>query len=364
MDAEAVSASHAADDCPSTTPSASELKAQGNEAYQGQDVARAVELWNKALRRHVEDMHAGGPGSMSPLSPESMALERSLYLNLAQGYLKLEEPDKALRACQVVLSENKTDAKAVYRAAEALWALERQAEAVGVLESFLQLEADNVDAKRLLLKIKTAQKAEAKKQKAVAQRMCAAAGAFSDDRPAPSRPPDERLGQIAAGGHAIAAGLELGELAAKAARLRAEKRAAREAAAARGEPEVPPVPEVVDLDAFAAKCMARSRKYTEFVTKNRKLQETSRRSAKLTWLRSGNEQGGFDAFVDPLRDELKEIEERDRLSATSGDPNDNMVQEDVTEAVGHSLPGAAHEASSADSAVQASMAEAAMDEMD
>eukprot|EP00929_Paragymnodinium_shiwhaense_P066603 TRINITY_DN33412_c0_g1_i3.p1 TRINITY_DN33412_c0_g1~~TRINITY_DN33412_c0_g1_i3.p1 ORF type:complete len:125 (+),score=42.04 TRINITY_DN33412_c0_g1_i3:211-585(+) len=103
---------------------------------------------------------------MSPLSPESMALERSLYLNLAQGYLKLEEPDKALRACQVVLSENKTDAKAVYRAAEALWALERQAEAVGVLESFLQLEADNVDAKRLLLKIKTAQKAEAKKQKA------------------------------------------------------------------------------------------------------------------------------------------------------------------------------------------------------
>lgn len=77
----------------------------------------ALGFWNRALRAHIDLMKAGVPlgSSASPLSPESRDLERSLYLNLAQGYLKTGEPGRALRACQVVTLEHRDDAKVVTR---------------------------------------------------------------------------------------------------------------------------------------------------------------------------------------------------------------------------------------------------------
>ncbi|CAE8713511.1 unnamed protein product, partial [Polarella glacialis] len=87
--------------------SAAELKARGNEAYGRGDCEASVAFWNQAIRRHVSEMQEGS----SCLGKDSQNLERSIYLNLAQGYLKLGDPGKALRACQVVLTESPTDAK-------------------------------------------------------------------------------------------------------------------------------------------------------------------------------------------------------------------------------------------------------------
>jgi len=325
QDAQASSAVHegeeSADDvgqagsCTVDVPAA-DLKALGNEAYQKQDVQTAVDLWNKALRKHVDEMQ--NDEGLSPLSPECQALERSLYLNLAQGYLKLGEPGKALRACQVVLMDNKTDPKACYRAAEACLALNKEDEAETCLNRLLEADPAHTEAKRLLQKMKAQQRVEKQKQKDVAKKMCAGASGFAEDRPvaAPAIRDSaaHRLATIEnmANGPALAQGLALGDMAAKAAQDR-EKRMAAQA-------EGPlPEPSVMDFDAFRAKALGRSKKYSAFIDKNKKKQDVAKRSVKLAWLRTGQESGAFNSFEGSLKDELREIEETDMKAAQLGD---------------------------------------------
>lgn len=86
---------------------AADLKAQGNAAYGRGEVEEALRLWNLAIRAHVQVVAtysiAVGCQELSDgkaCSEESSQLERAIYLNLAQGYLKLQDGERALRACK------------------------------------------------------------------------------------------------------------------------------------------------------------------------------------------------------------------------------------------------------------------------
>jgi len=286
----------------SDTYDAARLKIKGNEAYSQGDLHASVDLWNQAIRRHVDAMKAGiGP---SCLSDESRQLERSLYLNLAQGYLKLGEPAKALRACQVVIHENKDDSKARFRAAEACLQLKRFDEAEKTLSMFGGEEPPLPEVVKLRQRIRAARKAEADDAKKVAKRMVAGASGFSDDKPAPVENKGSRGSEHAmANLDIVAIGTDLAALAAEAAQAR-EKRMA--AAAAGGD--ALPVPAVHDTESFMAKALGRSQKYNAAIAKSRKQRETAQRSLKLDWLRSGRSGDGLEEFVSPLQAELRQIE--------------------------------------------------------
>eukprot|EP00930_Biecheleria_cincta_P084172 TRINITY_DN73660_c0_g1_i1.p1 TRINITY_DN73660_c0_g1~~TRINITY_DN73660_c0_g1_i1.p1 ORF type:complete len:335 (+),score=97.69 TRINITY_DN73660_c0_g1_i1:93-1097(+) len=284
------------------TYDAAELKLKGNEAYTQGDLQAAVDLWNQAIRRHVDAMKAGiGP---SCLSEASRQLERSLYLNLAQGYLKLGDPAKALRACQVVIHENKEDSKARFRAAEACLQLKRFEEAEKTLSMSGGEEPPPPEVVKLRQRIRAARKAEADEAKKIAKRMAAGASGFSDDKPAPvEKKASSGPGHTMANLDTVAIGTDLAALAAEAAQAR-EKRMA--AAAAEGGP--PPVPAVHDTESFMAKALGRSQKYNAAIAKSRKQRETAQRSLKLDWLRSGRSGDGLEEFVSPLQAELRQIE--------------------------------------------------------
>lgn len=305
------------------TQSPEELKARGNELYRGQDVQGAVELWNLALRAHVEAMMPGGPGP-SPLSEESQALERSLYLNLAQGYLRLGQPERTLRACEVVIRDHRGDAKATYRKAEACLALKRFDDAAQALAELLEAEPGHAEATRLLGRVRAAEKADARHDREVARRMCAGASGYAAEKPA-AAPKGAPIGPGSAllhgaGMEQVAIGSDLADAAAEAARRRTER--------LEGGPP-PPEPTVTDLDAFRAKVMGRTSKMKSFMAKSRKQSETAQRSVRLDYLRGGGASslgacdgdgaeasaGSFDSFAETLREELRSIEAADAAAA-------------------------------------------------
>eukprot|EP00440_Ansanella_granifera_P015457 gb/GFBE01016803.1/.p1 GENE.gb/GFBE01016803.1/~~gb/GFBE01016803.1/.p1 ORF type:complete len:352 (+),score=100.66 gb/GFBE01016803.1/:1-1056(+) len=307
------------------TASAAELKAHGNEAYSRGDCQAAVDLWNRAIRQHVEAMKLGeGP---SCLSEESRQLERSIYLNLAQGYLKLDDAGKALRACQVVMHDHPGEAKAIFRAAEACLKLKRFEEGEKLLRPLLEAEPPMPEAVKLRLRLRAGKKEEADAAKKLAKRMSAGTSGFSDDKPPPAAaaqpsragipsPPMADLGTVTNGT----------DVAAEAAQA-ALRREQRMAAAASGETPLP-VPAVNDLESFMAKAMGRSQKYAAAAAKSRKQTEAAQRSVRLDWLRSGQDREGLANFVSPLQAELREIEEATSKAAKD---EEEAAEEDLDE---------------------------------
>mmetsp|Transcript_49236 Transcript_49236/g.107096 ORF Transcript_49236/g.107096 Transcript_49236/m.107096 type:complete len:359 (+) Transcript_49236:55-1131(+) len=291
---------------------ASELKAQGNEAYKREDVKVAVEYWNRALRRHIDAIEKGQEPAISEVS---QSLERSLYLNLAQGYLKLGQPERALRACQVVAMERPTDAKVCYRAAEACLDLKRHDDALQWLKKLLEAEPHQAEAARLLSRVQAARRTEAQRQKLIAQRMCAATEGFAEGRAAGAE--GNQAGALSSSSRGfldadplqVEGALDVASAAARAARAREERLSA---------PSLPE-PATRDLDAFRAKVAAKSRSYASFVDRSRKQREKSQQSVRLEWLRGGRDGTDFDTFAAPLRSELSALEEQDRAAAAAAE---------------------------------------------
>lgn len=285
-----------------------ELKQLGNGAYANGDVTSAVDFWNQALKLHVASMRPGKPlTTVSPWSDESRLLEKSLYLNLAQGHLRLEQPEKALRACYVVMHEHPDDLKAKYRAAEACLSLRRFDEAVKRLCEIRDAPdcEPNTTAgvQRLLQRAQAGQRQEVQRQRAVAKKMCAAASVFSEDRPPPRTKPlggsDSRAAACIAemDPKALESGLEIGDAVAKAAIIRNERIAAGPS---------PPVPKVHDADKFLERTLGKSRAYAARADKYRRKRNDAEHGVKLAWLRGGRSGHDFRCFADQWRSELEQ----------------------------------------------------------
>lgn len=297
------------------TLSAEELKALGNEAYQAKDVARAVEIWNQALRRYVEEMDlATGPDAAKALGPDSRLLEQSLYLNLAQGNLKLGEPQRALRACMVVIHDSPTNVKALYRAAEACLALLQFDKATEFLSKLLEVDDAHVEGRKLLQRVDVSKRAEAKKQRNAAKKMLAGAGGFSEGRGTEGNANSSLQAQLLAkmdqlDAENISAGLDIAEAAARAARERENAR----------NVEKLPEPSVTDLDAFHAKVTARTNKFNKYMDRSRRQRANAGHGLKLAWLRSGEDASRLGQFEASMREEARAIEEEDLARAAAED---------------------------------------------
>jgi len=151
------------------------MKQKGNEAFTEGDVCAAVEHWNSALKSCLK---ASSCGSVSTVS----AAEKALYLNLALGYLKLEQPSRALRATQCVLHEDPLTAKALYRSTEACIQMRDYQRAKIYIKPL-----EEVDKKSFLVldqKLRMAEKNEKKKESQMNKKMFAATQGISDTRKA------------------------------------------------------------------------------------------------------------------------------------------------------------------------------------
>jgi len=296
-------------------PTAAELKQAGNEAYLRQEVGLAVDLWNRALAQYVAEIRPGASRHVA-FSEESRLLESSLYLNLAQGHLKLGEPHRALRACEVVIKEEPSNIKALYRGSEALLALKDFSNATSWLAKLQEVDPENGDAKRLQSRLRSEQRHELEREKAAAKRMCSATAGFSEGRPAPKAQPDMPVSLERLQPENMAASLNIAEEAARAARGRQQDAADKNL----------PVPNVNDLDSFRAKVMGKTKKYGAFIDRSQKARSSAERSLKLAWLRGGGDGSGLDEFEAPLRSELQAIE-HEAIVANEADPNGDQVEE-------------------------------------
>jgi len=323
--------------------SAKELKEKGNNAYQHSDIEAAVALWNQAIRKHVSDLAPGSSTVRSSIH-EDRELERSIYLNLAQGYLKLDEPEKALRACKVVIHDHKDDIKARYRAAEACLALNKMSEAEQWLIPILELQPTHSQATRLLRQVKATRREEHEKQKAIAKKMYSAAAGFSEGRSG-SEVHDAFTGTLSHMNPAsIADGIDIADEVAAAARQRTAR-------LAQGKPL--PEPKVMDFDSFRAKALEHSRKYAAHAERSRKRCEDKQRSVHLTWLRRHPEGSDFNDFMAPLREEVRLISEEQA-----------QIQDAQSEEGDCGDSGSDQEVHVAEQAVVTASSKTSMDEMD
>lgn len=285
---------------------ASELKSHGNAAYSRNDVEEAVRLWNLAIRKHVQELSDG-----KPCDEEATTLERSIYLNLVQGYLKLGDGERALRACKVVLFTDQENDKARFRAAEACLQLGRSQEAEQWLSNL-----DLPEASKMLQRIRWKSRAEAAKdskqdaaaRKKLAEKMSAGLSGFSEDKPPPvpqesaPRAPMADLDTVS----------NMTDISAEVAQA-AKNRLARMEAAAEGEQPLPE-PTYTDFESFRAKAMKRSQKYSTAAERSRKQSEASQRSVRLDWLRQGHT-GHLEDFTSALREELQNIQDEEAAEA-------------------------------------------------
>jgi len=322
---------------PASASSASDFKAAGNDAYQRQDYTAAVESWNKALRQFVEEM-SPGKVDCSSLGTESRALERSLYLNLAQGYLKLAEPDRALRACVVVLQEDALNGKALFRAAEACLGLKNYDKAADWLAKLLEAEPAHPEGSRLLQRVEAERRAEARKQKAAARRMLGACEGYCDGRES-SQPalPDSvaHTMQRMENPMSLCQSVDIAQEAALAARQREQLQAAKAASGALPEPTV------VDLDAFRAKIAAKTQKFSKYMDRSKKQRENAGHGLKLAWLRSGEDAAKLGGFKEELRKEAGLIEAEEEAAAEAAareESAEEPIPQDSVELVDVDVP--------------------------
>lgn len=281
-------------------PTAAEFKTLGNASYKRGDVAEAVDFWGRALRAFVEN------GESHDLTLGSMEFEQSLYLNLAQGHLKLGEAEKAMKACHVVLQDAPTNEKALYRLAEATMMRNDLKAAADWLGKLLDASPGHVAGTQLLRKVRDERKSIAEQEKKTAAKMFAGAAGCGD-----GRDNGKELGEKDTKfmdnfrSENIESRLDISEAAAKAARERS----------GRG-PSLPSPAPVDDLDAFHAKIKARTNKMNAYVKNSKQNSAAAKKSVTLAWLRQGLAKGSeLDEFQAKEMDELRTLEVRDLAEA-------------------------------------------------
>lgn len=114
-------------------------KEKGNVAYKAGKLARAVKLYNAAIRSIEYDNDFGD------LKKESKSLKKSLWLNLAAAQLKQKNFKDVIQNCGKVLDVDASNVKALYRRAQAYMGTADYLEAEIDLKKAREAEPDNKD---------------------------------------------------------------------------------------------------------------------------------------------------------------------------------------------------------------------------
>merc|ERR1712187_201745 len=99
-------------------------------------------------------------------------LKRACELNKAFCFLKLSEHSEAKGCCNGVLKDDPSNAKALFRRAQADVVLKNFTDAMNDLRKVIDGDASNVEAKRLLLEAKKGQKQVDAQAKGMYSKMC------------------------------------------------------------------------------------------------------------------------------------------------------------------------------------------------
>tara|TARA_B100000780_G_C21018005_1_gene407889 strand:- start:61 stop:966 length:906 start_codon:yes stop_codon:yes gene_type:complete len=140
-------------------------KDEATELFKGKNYAHAAARYTKSL------VHCSKFVDMSPeVKKDVEKMKVTLYLNLAQCYLKLEKWDKVIPNCKDALSFDPTNIKALYRRAYAYIKIKKIDDANKDVKLALKTKADDKN----LLKLKKIIDAHIKKAKAKEKKMAQA----------------------------------------------------------------------------------------------------------------------------------------------------------------------------------------------
>ncbi|CAD7944063.1 unnamed protein product [Amoebophrya sp. A120] len=148
-------------------------KGEGNELYKNHEFKAANQKWTEALK----DVLQAGQFILLPRS--ATELETALYLNLAQGHLKLSEWKQAEKALFIVLREDKSNAKAWFRLGEAQLGMEQSSSYEDVKKTILKLV--DLGNKPLATSLQAKLKEKKEKEKDVYRKIMKNADQFAVD---------------------------------------------------------------------------------------------------------------------------------------------------------------------------------------
>jgi peptidylprolyl isomerase len=132
-------------------------KANGNDAYKAQDFAKARDCYLEAIGFSKDS---------------KMSLD--LHSNLAQAYLKLQDGQECVNACQKALEIDPRHPKALYRQSQGLVLLKEFKKAISILDQnkvFYLMKDLFQDSQREILAIATLEQQHLKKEKKLYSKM-------------------------------------------------------------------------------------------------------------------------------------------------------------------------------------------------
>ncbi|PVU88219.1 hypothetical protein BB559_005351 [Furculomyces boomerangus] len=113
---------------------AENFKEQGNDCFKSKRYADATKYYTQGLDQEFENDK----------------LKEALYLNRAAANLEQQNYRKVINDCSAALKINNKNVKALYRAARALFALEKMAEAIDCCQKGLEIDSGNKNVSNLL----------------------------------------------------------------------------------------------------------------------------------------------------------------------------------------------------------------------
>mmetsp|Transcript_13152 Transcript_13152/g.24248 ORF Transcript_13152/g.24248 Transcript_13152/m.24248 type:complete len:273 (+) Transcript_13152:46-864(+) len=144
---------------------------KGKEEYNKGNFAEALKSWQRSLKsvKYITDkgLYKDKPDQLA----EVAQMEQKLWLNLAQGYLKVRDWNQAVDYSNLVLAVEPANSKALYRKAQALYELNKFTEACETVETLLSTEPENAAAKALLAQMRRGQERYREKAKKLSKKM-------------------------------------------------------------------------------------------------------------------------------------------------------------------------------------------------
>jgi FK506-binding protein 4/5 len=135
-------------------------KQEGNELYQQGKVARALKKYKRAL-----DLFEYDSNLTDEQKDRAKKLKVSCYLNTAACHMKDKEYKKVIENCNKALDIDRTNIKALFRKGSCLVDLDEWDEGQRSLERAAELDPNNKDVKRELLRLKKKRQEQDKKDK-------------------------------------------------------------------------------------------------------------------------------------------------------------------------------------------------------
>lgn len=147
---------------------ATRLKDEGNAMFKAAQLRRAMRKYQAVI-----DCFASTTGLLDEDRKAADALTLSAHLNAAACTLKTGDNKKVIEHTNKALAIDKGNAKAVYRKAQALYAMRDFEQARDILAEALAKDADNAELKALHTAVAKAIKAQNEKDAAVFKKMFA-----------------------------------------------------------------------------------------------------------------------------------------------------------------------------------------------